>query len=108
MSYDVLIGARAESDLEAIYDYVVLNGGVVQADRVLDRLMQVVASLRMQPQRGSHPRELAESGYSQYRQVVFKPWRVVYRVIGKQVVIYLIADGRRDMRSLLAQRLLNA
>jgi toxin ParE1/3/4 len=29
-------------------------------------------------------------------------------VIGKQVVIYLIADGRRDMQSLLSRRLLGA
>jgi toxin ParE1/3/4 len=29
-------------------------------------------------------------------------------VLGKQVVIYLIADGRRDMQSVLARRLLGA
>jgi len=29
-------------------------------------------------------------------------------VIGKQVFIYLIADGRREMQSLLAGRLLGA
>jgi toxin ParE1/3/4 len=31
---------------------------------------------------------------------------VVYRVIGNQVFIVLIADGRRDMQSVLARRLL--
>lgn len=108
MRYDVLIGAGAERDLEAIYDYIVLNDGVAHAGRVLDKLMRVVESLQSHPQRGSHPRELAGSGYSQYRQVVLKPWRMVYRVIDKQVVIYLVADGRRDMQSLLAERLLGA
>jgi len=29
-------------------------------------------------------------------------------VIGKQVIIYLIADGRRDMQSLLTRRLLGS
>jgi toxin ParE1/3/4 len=33
---------------------------------------------------------------------------VIYRVIGKQVVIYLIVDGRRDMQSVLARRLLGS
>ena len=33
-------------------------------------------------------------------------YRVIYRQIDQQVVIYVIADGRRDMQSLLARRLL--
>ncbi|HET8610135.1 MAG TPA: hypothetical protein VFM11_10375 [Burkholderiales bacterium] len=33
---------------------------------------------------------------------------MIYRVTGHRVVIYLIADGRRDMQSLLARRLLGA
>lgn len=31
---------------------------------------------------------------------------MIYRVIGRQVFIYLIADGRRDMQALLQRRLL--
>ncbi|QSA95809.1 hypothetical protein [Methylococcus sp. EFPC2] len=34
---------------------------------------------------------------------MFKPYRVIYRVVGDQVIIYLIADGRRDMRGIGAQ-----
>ena len=33
---------------------------------------------------------------------------VIYRVLGGQVVIYLIVDGRRNMQSVLARRLLGA
>jgi hypothetical protein len=33
--------------------------------------------------------------------------RVICRVTGKQAFIDLIADGRRDMRALLAHRLLS-
>ena len=47
-------------------------------------------------------------GIREYRQAVFNPYRVVYRVIGKQVVIYVIADVRRDMQWLLTRRLLGA
>ena len=107
MRYEVRIGAEAERDLEAIYDYIASNDGVVNAERVLDALMQVAQSLANSPQRGSHPRQLIGSGFSQYRQVVRKPWRLIYRVIGKQVFIDVVADGRRDMRTLLAQRLLS-
>jgi len=45
-------------------------------------------------------------GIKEYRQTSFKPYRVIYRVIGRQVVLYVIADGRRDMQTVLARRLL--
>ena len=57
------------------------------------------------PDRGSHPRELLELGILEYRQVHLKPYRIVYRVRGSKVYVYLIADGRRDMQTLLAERL---
>ena len=47
-------------------------------------------------------------GISEYRQVFFKPYRLIYRVHAKQVIIYVIIDGHRDMGSLLTRRLLGA
>lgn len=58
------------------------------------------------PERGSHPKELLTLGIREYRQVFFKPYRLIYRVIDKRVYIYLITDARRDMQTLLTQRLL--
>ena len=45
-------------------------------------------------------------GIKEYRQVFFKPYRLIYRVMNADVVVYVIADGRRDMQSLLTRRLL--
>ncbi|WP_235186744.1 type II toxin-antitoxin system RelE/ParE family toxin [Serratia sp. DD3] len=45
-------------------------------------------------------------GIREFRQTFFKPYRVIYRVLGQQVVIFVIVDGRRDMQSLLIRRLL--
>jgi toxin ParE1/3/4 len=70
--------------------------------------MEVAESLATFPERGSHTKELLALGIREYRQSFFKPYRVIYRVIGKQVIIYVIADGRRDMQSLLLRRLLGA
>ena len=47
-------------------------------------------------------------GVREYRQTFFKPYRVIYRVVGECVYVYLIADGRRDMQALLQRRLLGA
>ena len=38
----------------------------------------------------------------------FKPYRIVYQVLGETVYVMLIADGRRDMQALLQRRLLGA
>jgi toxin ParE1/3/4 len=53
-------------------------------------------------------RELRSLGISEYRQVFFKPYRLICRVHAQRVVIYVVADGRRDTQSLLMRRLLGA
>lgn len=108
MRYDVVLTRDAESDLEHIYRYIAEHDSKASADYVLERLLEVSDSPAASPERGSIPKELRSLGMAQYRQVFFKPYRLVYRVHTNQVVIYLIADGRRDMQSLLAQRMLGA
>jgi toxin ParE1/3/4 len=106
--FDVLLTKGAEQDLEALYDYITEFDSAVSADAVLRRLLDVVETLSQFPERGGYPNELVAVGNRDYRQAMFKPYRVIYRVTGSQVIIYLIADGRRDMQSLLARRLLGA
>jgi toxin ParE1/3/4 len=106
--FEVVVTEGAEQDLEAIHDYIAEFDCVTNANYVLDELMGVVESLSKFPERGSYPKELVGLGIKEYRQTFFKPYRVIYRVTGSQVIIYLIADGRRDMQSVLARRLLGA
>lgn len=105
---EVLVTEGAEQDLEAIHDYISEFDCVANANYVLDALMEVVENLSKFPERGNYPKELVALGIKEYRQAAFKPYRVIYRVTGSQVIIYLIADGRRDMQSVLARRLLGA
>jgi toxin ParE1/3/4 len=106
--FEVLLIEGAEQDLEAIHDYISEFDCLANANYVLDGLTDVVGSLSKFPERGSYPKELVGLGIKEYRQTFFKPYRVIYRVTGSQVIIYLIADGRRDMQSVLARRLLGA
>lgn len=108
MDYEVLITEGAEHDLEEIYDHIAEFDSPEKADYVLSRLLEVAKRLATFPDRGPHPKELQALGIREYRQTFFKPYRLIYRVIGKRVFIYLIADGRREMQSLLAGRLLGA
>lgn len=106
--FEVLLTAGAEQDLESIHDYIAEFDCVANANAVLDALMAVVSKLAQFPERGSYPKELVSLGIKEYRQAFFNPYRVIYRVAASQVIIYLIVDGRRDMQSMLARRLLGA
>lgn len=104
--YEILLTQGAEQDLESIYDYWVEADALDTANDILDQLMKTADSLSQSPERGSYPKELAALGIQEYRQIFLNVYRVIYRVQGRQVIIYTILDGRRDMQSLLARRLL--
>ncbi len=106
--YTVLLTAGAEQDLESIYDYIAEHDSSGKANYVLDQLMRVAESLSVAPDRGSYPKELLMLGIKEYRQVFFKPYRVIYRIVDQRIYVYLIVDGRRDMQSVLGRRLLGA
>lgn len=106
MSFAVMLTGDARRDLEEIYDYVALHDAPGKADRLLDRIERVFASLSESPQRGAFPKELLALGIREYREVFFKPYRIIYRVLDGVVYILLIADGRGDMQTLLQRRLL--
>lgn len=106
MRFEVVLTEDAERDVEDIVTHIATHDSPRSADHVLNRILEIAESLAATPTRGSQPKELRGLGDQEYRQVFFKPYRLIYRVIEERVVIYLIADGRRDMQSLLARRLL--
>jgi toxin ParE1/3/4 len=106
MTHEVFLTEDASRDLAELVAYIAAHDSPTQAPYVLDRIEAVLQGLTSCPERGAYPGELLALGVREYREVFFKPYRVVYRMVGKQVYVYLIADGRRDMQSLLARRLL--
>ncbi|HEJ9413369.1 TPA: type II toxin-antitoxin system RelE/ParE family toxin [Proteus mirabilis] len=102
----VVMTKDAETDLEGIYNYIADHDSIDNADYVLDELLKVTNTLTNFPMKDSIPKELQSLGIREYRQIFFKPYRVIYRTIAKQVVIFIITDDRRDMQALLTRRLL--
>ena len=108
MPFAVVLTDDAAHDLEDIADYVAGRDGPDRARHVLARIGEAVETLANFPERGGFPSELQELGIRRYREVFFKPYRIVYRAAEDSVYVLLIADGRRDMRALLLRRLLHA
>ncbi len=108
MIYEVFLTDAALRDLENIDDYICSFDSARKADDVLQKIETALESLAELPLRGAHPKELLQLGIRDYREIYFKPYRIIYRTEGQRVDVYLITDGRRDMQSLLSARLLGA
>ncbi|TKV70725.1 type II toxin-antitoxin system RelE/ParE family toxin [Rhizobium sp. AU243] len=106
MLYQVLFTDDAERDLEDLYRFLAGRDGVQIAERILSEIEEACLGLEDLPTRGNIPKELAGLGITDYRELHHKPWRMIYRIIGEDVIVYCIADGRRDMQSFLERRLL--
>ncbi len=102
----VLLTNDAARDLEELYDYIAFHDAPQKADYVLSQIEKTFHRLSQFPEQGSYPKELLALGIRDYREVFFKPYRIIYRVLDTHVYILLIADGRRDMQTLLQRRLL--
>jgi toxin ParE1/3/4 len=104
--YEVRLIRGAEDELEGLYFYLAEHGSPAQANALLDAMLDKVEALERFPHRGAVPKELAGLGIRTFRQLVLAPYRILYRVIGRDVFVLAIADGRRDMQALLERRLL--
>lgn len=106
MKYPVFIIEDAEKDLSDIYRYVVLNDSIEKANKLLDNIEKTILSLESMPMRGHCPIELERIGVLEFREIFFKPYRIIYQVIQSSVYVHCVLDGRRDLQDLLQQRLL--
>ena len=106
MPYRVLLTQDAMNDLEELDTWIAAHDSPEHADYVLDKIGEIFKNLTKLPERGTYPKELSALGIREFREVFFKPYRIIYRVERRTVYIYLIADGRRDMQTLLSRRLL--
>ena len=104
--YQVQIIDDAEHDLFDIFQYVASHDSFENATNLLDELQALCLSLSEQSLRGHIPPELDHVGITDYREVHFKPYRAIYEVVGNYVYIHCVLDGRRDIQSILQQRLI--
>ena len=106
MPLAVFLTDDAAGDLDELYDDIALNDAPGKADYVLEQIEKAFSSLSESPERGAYPKELLPLGIREYREILFKPYRIIYRVLDKNITVLLIVDGRRDMQALLERRLL--
>jgi len=106
MAYKLFLVSDAEEDIFDIFNYVSDNDSETIANKLLSELEKVCGNLSKFPERGHIPPELESIGVFDFREIHYKPYRIIYRIIEKNVYIHCILDGRRNLGELLEHRLL--
>jgi toxin ParE1/3/4 len=96
----------AVDDLLSIIDFVGERDGAEPAQRLYEQIAGAVASLETLPLRCRVVPELEAEGIDNYRELLVGPYRLMFAVRGKDVVLLTALDGRRDLGDLLIARAL--
>jgi plasmid stabilization system protein ParE len=97
----------AVRDLEDIAAYLVVDSEQA-AEGLLRQIEHRAATLESTPARGRLVPELARFGMRTWRELVIRPYRLVYRIEGDSVTVLAVFDARRDLEDLLLERLLRS
>ena len=104
-AYRVQWTTGASEDVEAIAAYVTRDSAE-RAGELREGFAQAAASLSVHPLRGRVVPELHEMGVDLWRELIVEPYRIIYRVESRRVLVSLVLDGRRDIEHVLLEHLI--
>ncbi len=108
MTIRVVILHSAETDLQELRRHVSGRFGAAAWSDSYAKTKQAVARIATHPLSGKIPEELVELSLMQYRQVMAGMNRIIYELRDDTAYVHLVCDARRDLRSLLMQRIVGA
>lgn len=94
----------AQEDLVSIITYVAVDD-LRAARKILVTLKSAASTLERFPDRGRYVPELRALDIFTYRELVKQPWRIIYRREENTVFVLAVLDSRRDLESILMERL---
>ena len=105
--YRVLWTPTAKHDLVEIVRYISADS-VSSAKKVAKSIKKKAQDLTTLPERGRIVPELQNVGILIYRELIVKPWRIIYRIQQNTVYVLAVLDSRRDLESILLERLIRS
>jgi toxin ParE1/3/4 len=96
----------ARRDLTSILGYLA-DRNPDAAVSALDRLERRAGALERSPDRGRVVPELERLQMREYRELIIPPYRLVYRIAGRRVLVLGVLDSRRNLEDLLLDRLVS-
>ena len=102
--FEVLWTETAKHDLQRIVTFIA-EGNPARALAVSEQVEHRCRALASFPERGRIVPELRAVSVLVYRELVEGPWRIVYRFDADRVHVTAVLDARRDLSTLLLERL---
>jgi len=104
--YSVVWTKNAQFDLELIIDYIKPSNKTIAKD-IFFEIKKECDTLYFMPTRKRVVPELQHIGILKYREIIYKRWRIVFKVEESKVWVLLVVDCSRNLEDLMFQRLLN-
>ena len=104
-SFQVIWTKNAEYDLEEIIEYIKTDS-IEVAKNIFFEIKEQCNDLSIFPLSRRVVPELQHIGILRYRELIYKRWRIVYKIEGEKVYILIVVDSSRDIEDILFRRLL--
>ena len=103
--YRVFWSHAAQADLVEIVDYIELDSPE-RAKSIFEKIKNLAGTLEIFPTKGRIVPELHSLGITKYRELIYKRWRIVYKVDHEKVYVLMVLDSSQDVEDLLFRRLI--
>ena len=97
---------QATNDLEETIAYIA-NDSLKTAVSIYKKIKLSCSKLSNNPERNRIIPELNNLGIISYREIIIKPYRIIYKIEKSNIYIIAAIDSRRDFESFLFSRLIN-
>ena len=104
-SFEVIWTKNAEYDLETIIEYIKTDSVEIAKD-IFFEIKDQCNNLSIFPASRRVVPELQQIGVLKYRELIFKRWRIIYKIENEKVYILIVVDSSRDIEDILFGRLL--
>ncbi len=103
-SFEVLWTKSAKDDLQLVIEYIKLDSVSIAKD-IFWGIKNECESLYYFPKRKRVVPELQQIGIFKYREIIYKRWRIIFKIENQKVYILLVVDSSRNLEDILFQRL---
>lgn len=104
--YTVIWTDDAVDDFDNIINYI-FKENKTNAKNMYHAIKEKCQDLDYFPLRGHVVPELQAFGFTEYRELIYKRWRIIYSIEKENVYLLLIIDSKQDMQELLIKRIMH-
>jgi len=104
--FEVVWTKSAQFDLELIIEYIKTDS-LIMAKKIFFEIKEECNSLYYFPQRKRVVPELQQIGILKYRDMIYKRWRIIYKIDTTKVYVLLVVGSSRNLEDILFQRLIS-